>query len=192
LNDDSNGLQLGLSDELGLISNSQKGFPMLCHMGYSYRLKNHKVKDEKLSQYRWRCAKTGGTGVKCKAKITSDTCSIDEECQVTVENAEHSHAPCPIIISEYEQRRQMKERATVGDVEPRKIIAAVCTQLQNDEKKALAPTFEADYQAIWRARKKVQPSYPPVQDIKIQLSCTVIIYKDANQFDSEKIFLYDK
>ncbi len=70
LNDDSNGLQLGLSDERGLISKSQKGFPMLCHMGYSYRLKNPKVKDEKLSLYEWRCAKTGGSGVNCKAKIT--------------------------------------------------------------------------------------------------------------------------
>ncbi len=50
----------------------------------------------------------------------------------------------------------MKERAATLDVAPRKIIASICTKLQNDEEKALAPTYEADYLAIWRERRKIQ------------------------------------
>ena len=149
-------LEIGVSDVEGFIAQSQKKGAQLCHEGYYYR-----VQSESKGVIKWRCIKTGKNKPNCTAKCKSSTKEIGAKCVVEIVDGKHNHDfDDKNKLIKMEQRRCLKENAINGAKKPRTIIHNLYQNL--DEKQVLeAPSYQADYMALWRERKKYQPEYPP-------------------------------
>jgi hypothetical protein len=148
-------LEIGISQVEGYIAQSQKKGPQLYHEGYYYR-----IQSESKGEIKWRCTITGKKS-NCKAKCTTTTKEIGAKCVVEIINEKHNHhLDQQHKLIKLEQRRLLKEKALQFGQKPRTIIHDLYPNL-DDEQALVAPSYQADYMALWRERKKNQPDYPP-------------------------------
>ncbi|CAF0925217.1 unnamed protein product [Brachionus calyciflorus] len=104
-------------------------------------------------------------------------------------NTTRSGASFFLNISNLEKRRFIKEKASVSDEPGRKIISQYVAELKTHEEIVNSPSEDADRQAINRAKKKTQPSYPPEPE-----SLALINIPDELKFtlnDNHLFLIYD-
>jgi len=193
LNDDDDLLSSLIGDleieVLGLVTKSQKDKPQLCVEGNYFR-----VNYESKGKTTWRCCKT-----KCKASCCTYGQSIGTRYNVTFNFTDHNHTPDLNKELILEKRRKLKIQASLTDEAPRKILSRVVDSITGAEAVVNMPSYDADRQAINRAKAKVKPVYPPhpseLSDIELPEFLKHCISRrraqDGTEEDGDMFLLHD-
>ncbi|CAF0910628.1 unnamed protein product [Brachionus calyciflorus] len=110
----------------------------------------------KQGKINWRCVYA-----KCKGSCYTYTETVGENCDVWILNGDHLDTVDRTRITNLEHRRKLKEKASLSDEPPRKIITQFELELPDDEEAiALYASYYALCQMNNRIKEKNKPDYP--------------------------------
>ncbi|CAF0989664.1 unnamed protein product [Brachionus calyciflorus] len=96
--------------------------------------------------------------VKCHGSCFTYTETVGEKCDVRVLNEDRVDIPDPTRITNLEHRRKLKEKTTLSDEPPRKIISQFESEPSDDEEAiVISSSYDALSQIISRTKEKNRP-----------------------------------